>query len=72
MNDPDAPAHAQVNMYAALARTIREGTPHPLSGESGLADLEVIMAIHESARTHNRIEFPLEQEAYPLLLMYPE
>jgi len=71
-NDPDAPAHAQVNMYAAFAQTIREGTPHPLSGESGLADLEVIMAIHESARTHNRIEFPLEQETYPLLLMYPE
>ena len=59
-------------MYAALAQTIREGTPHPLSGESGLADLEIIMAIHESARTHNRIEFPLEQETYPLLLMYPE
>jgi UDP-N-acetyl-2-amino-2-deoxyglucuronate dehydrogenase len=71
-NDPDAPAHAQVNMYAAFAQTIREGTPHPLSGESGLADLEIIMAIHESARIHNRIEFPLEQETYPLLLMYPE
>lgn len=71
-NDPDAPANAQVNMYAALARTIHEGTPHPLSGESGLADLEVIMAIHESARTHSRIEFPLAQEAYPLLLMYTD
>jgi len=59
-------------MYAAFAQTICEGAPHPLSGESGLADLEVIMAIHESARTHSRIEFPLEQEDYPLLLMYPE
>ena len=71
-NHPDAPASAHANMYAAFARTIREGTPHPLSGESALADQEVIMAIYESARTHSRIEFPLEQEAYPLLLMYPE
>jgi predicted dehydrogenase len=72
MNDPDAPASSRANMYATFAQTILECAPHPLSGESALADLEVIMAIHESARTHSRIEFPLEQEAYPLLLMYPE
>ncbi|HUT18007.1 MAG TPA: Gfo/Idh/MocA family oxidoreductase [Anaerolineae bacterium] len=72
VNDADAPASSHANMYAAFARTILEGAPHSLSGESGLADLEVIMAIFESARTHSRIEFPLEQEAYPLLLMYPE
>jgi predicted dehydrogenase len=71
-NDPDAPASPQGHMYAALARTLRDGTPHPLSGDSGLVDLEVITAIHESARTHSRIEFPVQQEAYPLLLMYPE
>jgi len=72
MNDPDAPVSSRANMYATFARTIREGAPHPLSGESALADQEVIMAILESARTHSRIEFPLEQDAYPLLLMYPE
>jgi predicted dehydrogenase len=71
-NDADAPQNARTNMYAAFARTIDEGTPHPLSGESALADQEVIMAIFESARTHARIELPLQQEAFPLLLMYPE
>jgi predicted dehydrogenase len=71
-NDSDAPASARTNMYATFARTINEGAPHPLFGESALADQEVIMAIYESARTHSRIELPLEQETFPLLLMYPE
>jgi len=67
---PEIESHP--NMYATFARTILEGAPHPLSGESGLADLEVITAVFESARTHSLIEFPVEQEAFPLLLMYPE
>ena len=55
--------------YRQFARMIREGGGHPLSGESALKDQEVVMAIYESARTHRRIEPPLEQEAYPLALM---
>jgi len=58
------------HMYQAFARTVCEGTPHPLSGESSLADLELLMAIFESARTHARIDLPLQQDALPLLLMY--
>jgi hypothetical protein len=34
-----------------------------------LKGLEIITAIHESARTNQRIEMPVEQEAYPLALM---
>jgi predicted dehydrogenase len=71
-NDPDAPASARTHMYAAFARTLREGVLHPLSGESALADQEVMMAVYESARTNARIELPLEQERLPLLLMYAE
>jgi UDP-N-acetyl-2-amino-2-deoxyglucuronate dehydrogenase len=63
---PDAFTH----MYQAFARTIHEGTPHPLSGDSSLADLEVLTAIYESARTHDLIRLPLHQDALPLILMY--
>ena len=58
--------------YRAFAGMMREGGPHPLSGESALKDQEIVMAIYESARTHCRIELPLKQEAYPLPLMLGE
>lgn len=54
--------------YAALVRTIREGTEHPLAGASVLRGLEIVMAIHESARTNSKISLPLKQTAYPLRL----
>jgi len=60
---------ARTNMYMAFARTIQEGTVHPLSGESGLADLEILIAMFESARTHSMVQLPLQQEAFPLPLM---
>ena len=55
--------------YRLLARTIRKGAPHPLSGGSALKGQEVLMAIHESARTNARIELPLQQGEFPLQLM---
>ncbi len=63
---------SMVRTYAALLETIREGEEHPLDGESVLKGLEVIMAVHESARTTSRIELALGQEAYPLALMLDE
>ena len=58
-----------VESYRLLARTIREFAPHPLSGDSALKGHEVLMAIHESARTNARIELPLKQGEFPLQLM---
>ncbi|MGD2175341.1 MAG: hypothetical protein PVJ27_08055, partial [Candidatus Brocadiaceae bacterium] len=55
--------------YRAFARMIREGSDHPLSGQSALRDLELVMALYESARTRQRIELPLRQDAFPLELM---
>ncbi|MFO7959313.1 MAG: Gfo/Idh/MocA family oxidoreductase [Candidatus Brocadiia bacterium] len=55
--------------YAAFAEFIRRGGEHPLSGESGARDLEVIMAVYESARANSKVEMPLEQGAFPLELM---
>jgi predicted dehydrogenase len=58
-----------LSSYRLFARTVREGAPHPLAGESVLKGLEVIMAVHESARLRQRVELPLEQEEFPLRLM---
>ncbi len=55
--------------YRLFARTLREGAPHPLSGDSALKGHEVLMAVHESARTNARIELPLAQGEFPLQLM---
>jgi len=63
-------ADAFTSMYQAFARTVRVGTAHPLAGESALADLEVIMAVYESGRTHSLIQLPLQQDAFPLPLMF--
>ncbi len=69
---PDARGRAMANSYCAFARTIREGTAHPLSGDSALKGLEVLMAVYESARTHAKIELPLRQDSFPLGLMIEE
>jgi UDP-N-acetyl-2-amino-2-deoxyglucuronate dehydrogenase len=55
--------------YRLLAASIREGAPHPLSGENALVGFEMLMAIFESARLHKRIRLPLEQDRYPLDIM---
>jgi UDP-N-acetyl-2-amino-2-deoxyglucuronate dehydrogenase len=55
--------------YRLLATTIREGRPHPMSGESALIGFEILMAIFESARLHKRIRLPIDQERYPLDIM---
>lgn len=55
--------------YEQFARTVSGGTEHPLKGESALRDLEIIMAIFESARLHRKIELPLNQERFPLEIM---
>ncbi len=68
--DPDiAGRQAMTESYRAFARMIRQGEPHPLSGDSSLKDLEVLMAAYESARTNAKVELPLEQDAFPLQLM---
>ncbi len=55
--------------FTLLARTIRNGDSHPLSGESALKVQEIVMAIYESARLHQRLELPLQQPRFPLEIM---
>jgi predicted dehydrogenase len=55
--------------YRQFAAMVRDGAEHPLSGDSALADLEVIMAIYESARLRARMDLPLDQPRFPLEIM---
>jgi predicted dehydrogenase len=59
-------------IFRELARSYWHGTPHPLSGASALKDQELVMAIYESARTHQLITPPLQQDRYPLEIMIEE
>lgn len=59
--------------YRNLARLVRgETQEHPLGIASALADQEILMAILESARRHERLSLPLAQETYPVDLMLAE
>jgi len=55
--------------YTQFARMVREGAEHPLNGDSALQDLEIIMAVFESARLRQKIELPLQQDRFPLEMM---
>lgn len=60
----------EVNAFAReveeLVRWIEKGGDHLLKGESGRADLEVLMAIFESSRQRSKIELPLDVSEHPL------
>jgi predicted dehydrogenase len=63
-------ADGMAEAWKAFAAWLRgEVNDHPLSGASGLADHELVMAIYESARLTARVDLPLAQEAFPLQLM---
>jgi predicted dehydrogenase len=55
-----------------FARMIREAAPHPLNGDSALADHEIVTAVYESARLRSRVTIPVAQDRYPLELMIEE
>lgn len=52
-----------------FAETVTKGTPHPLNGHSGLATMEIVTAIYESARLHQPVNLPCPQDQFPLELM---
>ncbi|HLV33665.1 MAG TPA: Gfo/Idh/MocA family oxidoreductase [Spirillospora sp.] len=60
---------AIADSLSRLARTILHGESHPLSGASALKVQEIVMAIYESARLHQRLELPLQQARFPLEIM---
>jgi len=68
----DENAETAAACYRQFARMVCEGAEHPLSGESALADLEIIMAVFESARLRRKLELPLEQDRFPLDILIEE
>lgn len=66
---PEKKDHGIVDGYRRFADTIWHGTPHPMAGEIALRGFEIVMGIYESARLHRKLVFPLEQDAFPLVLM---
>jgi hypothetical protein len=60
-----------VNAFAeevrALIASIESGVPHPLSGESGRANIEIAIAVMESAFRHERLTLPLDVSDHPLI-----
>ena len=66
---PPEPESAIAYGYRRFARMIHEGEPHPMCGENALRGFEIIMAIYESARIHEKTHLPLEQDRFPLEMM---
>lgn len=60
------------NCYSRFAEMVQHGSDHPLSGDSALEDLEIVMAVYESARLRAKVELPLEQLRFPLEIMIEE
>ncbi|QHW30945.1 Gfo/Idh/MocA family oxidoreductase [Paenibacillus rhizovicinus] len=61
-----------LEVFRAMAESIRTGAAHPMSGASALAGLEALMAIFESARRNAAVELPLAEERFPLEVMIAE
>ena len=67
------PGHEQseteIEIFRRFADMIFDGATHAMSGDSGLKDQEIVMAVYESARLRARVDLPLKQDRFPLELM---
>jgi predicted dehydrogenase len=56
---------------AMFAETVRTGAAHPMSGQVGLEDMEIVTALYLSARLRQKVSLPFESEQFPLELIFP-
>lgn len=68
----DAPEGQNLEPLRLFADMVEHGAPHPLNGDSALADMEVITALYESARLREPVRWPVVQDRFPLDLMAAE
>jgi UDP-N-acetyl-2-amino-2-deoxyglucuronate dehydrogenase len=61
------PANAFAEEVRALLASIEGGVPHLLNGESGRANVEIAVAIMESAFRHERLTLPTDVTDHPLI-----
>ncbi|HEX8835177.1 MAG TPA: Gfo/Idh/MocA family oxidoreductase [Abditibacteriaceae bacterium] len=59
----------ETEIFGRFADMIFDGATHPMSGDSGFKNQEIVMAIYESARLRARVDLPLKQDRFPLELM---
>jgi predicted dehydrogenase len=59
----------EIEIFRRFADMIFDGAMHPMSGDSGFKNQEIVMAIYESARLRARVDLPLQQDRFPLELM---
>jgi UDP-N-acetyl-2-amino-2-deoxyglucuronate dehydrogenase len=57
------------HVVEGFADMIQDGSHHPMDGFNAIKTHEIVMAIYESARIHDRILFPLKQDRFPLDIM---
>lgn len=53
-------------VFDEFALYINEGKDHPLKAENAVVGFEMIMGIYESARVGDRLNFPINQDKFPL------
>ncbi len=58
-----------VNVFREFANYVRNRGDYPLGIEYAIKTHELVMAVYESARKHDRVYLPLEQERFPLEIM---
>jgi len=64
--------NAIILAYRALVKSMEDGSPHPMSGDIALKDMEIVASAYESARLSKRLKLPVAQERFPLELMFDE
>ncbi len=68
----DDGANAIHDGYSFLAKSLRDGSPHPMNGDIAVNNFQVAMGMYESARTGKRIHAPVQTDRYPLEVMIEE
>ncbi|MFN4242478.1 MAG: Gfo/Idh/MocA family protein [Tepidisphaerales bacterium] len=61
----DVPEHPNLSLagvYVRFYQQIAEGRPNPMSGEAGVAAMEICHAVYESARLNRVVTLPVEGE----------
>lgn len=70
---PDGPEDdGLIEAHRLFAETVLRGREHPMGIDTAMQGFEAVMAVYESARRNERIDFPVGQEEFPLDLMLAE
>ncbi len=59
-NPPNVYGYGHAPLYADMVHAIRDNRPPYVSGEAGLRALELVLAIYQSAATHQPVRLPLQ------------